>query len=256
MTCEAVSIPVHSTLEPLPFLQENCSWLWHGRAVPLVHCSFDISRYRDTLFDELQIPLPASIRQSVLRRRAEYLAGRYCALRALDLLCLQPVSVGRDKLGIPTWPQGFTGSISHCRGQAVALVVQQDHAGRAGKAHWPGLGIDIEEIVPAETAANIECRLLDRAERAILDGASVSRQLLLTLMFSAKESFFKAAYPVVGRYFDFDAVSVIHIEPRLSSLRLRINQPLHSSLPTGRELDVSCQLLATQYVMTRVFIHS
>ncbi len=67
--------------------------------------------------------------------------GRYTAELALELQnCLNPL-VGRDQQGIPLFPGGFVGSISHTttRREAVATAL----IGRA--ADYRGIGVDIEE---------------------------------------------------------------------------------------------------------------
>src|SRR5688572_18568678 len=47
-----------------------------------------------------------------LKRRAEYLAGRHAAGHALSALGL-PARVGRSPNGLPLWPPGAVGSITH-----------------------------------------------------------------------------------------------------------------------------------------------
>lgn len=237
-----------------PFLLEHCTWLWLDQAVPLVHCRFDLAAYRDSLFEQLQIPLPDAIGNCAIRRRAEFLAGRYCATRALQHLGLQDNFVDIGERRNPVWPRGFTGSISHSHGEAVAVVMHQGINGRPPASQLRGLGVDIEKTVSRKTAANIGRRVLTSAERQLLATSGLSPELSLTLAFSAKESFFKASYPAVKRYLDFDAVSVTDIDPQLRCLKLRINQPLHRRLPPGREVEVCCQMLEADRIMTWVIV--
>src|SRR5215469_6693525 len=52
-------------------------------------------------------------------RAAEFMAGRWCAHRALERLGCPEVVIGSGLHGEPCWPEGFTGSITHKPGTAV-----------------------------------------------------------------------------------------------------------------------------------------
>ena len=56
-------------------------------------------------------------------RRQEYLAGRWCARVALNRAGYAgpPAALGADADGLPQWPDGFLGSITHSRGLCAAL---------------------------------------------------------------------------------------------------------------------------------------
>ncbi|MER7461274.1 hypothetical protein [Streptomyces sp. NPDC097981] len=73
------------------------------------------------------------------RRRREYLAGRAAARDALAVLGLGGYPVARTPRGVPVWPPGVVGSISHSAHWAVAIAVPADVATHCG--------IDIEEPV-------------------------------------------------------------------------------------------------------------
>jgi 4'-phosphopantetheinyl transferase EntD len=63
---------------------------------------------------------------------------------------------------------------------------------------------------------------------------AVSFDSLLTLVFSAKESFFKAAFPQVKAYFDFDAVKVFEIDLQQRVVRFSCTQNLSAGLWQGQ----------------------
>ncbi|MFI6491079.1 4'-phosphopantetheinyl transferase [Streptomyces sp. NPDC050564] len=82
----------------------------------------------------------AQCAQAGPRRRAEFTAGRWCAHRALAALGAGRVAVPRSARGMPVWPDGVVGSITHCEGYRAAAVCRSQDA-RA-------LGIDAEPAAP------------------------------------------------------------------------------------------------------------
>lgn len=163
---------------------------------------------------ELQkIQLPEELIGSHPRRELSFRAGRLCAALALRQFgWAGDTAVGRDPQGVPLWPHsGILGSITHTvqtNGEnqiviAAALVA-------AGK-NLAGIGIDCEgmmterrsQTVSSQLALESEYRLLD----ALLATGSSSSQFV-TLLFSAKESVFKAVYPVVRRMFGFKSYAL------------------------------------------------
>lgn len=77
---------------------------------------------------------------AVQKRRREFAAGRAAARQAMRHLGAgpQPVLAGADRA--PVWPEGLTGSISHTRSCAMAVL--------APAKAVQGLGIDLEEDTP------------------------------------------------------------------------------------------------------------
>ncbi|MFB4285470.1 MULTISPECIES: 4'-phosphopantetheinyl transferase family protein [unclassified Nonomuraea] len=140
------------------------------------------------------------VRQAADKRRREFTTARHCVHQALERLGVPPVPVLSGAHGEPAWPAGVVGSITHCAGYRGAAV---------GTA--PGtIGIDAEPHGPLPPgvleAISVpqERRLLRRLE-AEHPGTSWDR-----ILFSAKESVYKAWYPLALRWLDFqDAVIVL-----------------------------------------------
>jgi enterobactin synthetase component D len=76
---------------------------------------------------------------------------------------------------------------------------------------------------------------IDDAELALLRQIEPALALaaLATLVFSAKESFFKAAHAEVGRYFDFTAVKVTAVDAGRGCVTLEVREPLSRKLVPG-----------------------
>ena len=181
-------------------------------------CRYD---YSSTTLVALRrtIDLPERLHAAVVRRQIDYLAGRDCARQALRNAGLDappPVTAGEH--GMPLWPTGFVGSISHCHGWATAAVA---HA-----THVQAIGIDMEQCMTGELAESIRELVTCDSELHWLGKLSLPPEVVLTLIFSAKESLFKALYPGVRRYFDFIDAEVATLDLHAASLTLCLNTSL------------------------------
>lgn len=190
----------------------------------LAQARFDPAQLQAEDFSRCGVP-PV---RGVAKRQAEHLAGRLCARAALHSLSGQGPIPGRDSDGVPLWPQGITGSITHGNGQAAALV--------AWTRDWRGLGIDLEHQLQAERAARLAQEILtaDELQRAAGLTADAFAQRV-TLTFSLKESLFKALYPLTLTRFYFHDAELLEMDHDSARLRLLID--LHPDWRTGAELD-------------------
>lgn len=181
-------------------------------------------------------PVPPGLPR--LRRRAEYRAGRLAAAAAAHALCGMPCLAGRSARGAPVWPAGLCGAISHCDGQAIALL--------GDTAVWGGLGIDIEQHLTPPLAQQIAPVALTVAEQEAF-GADPR---WVGLIFSVKESLFKALSPQIGQSFDFGAAELCaatEAEPPA----LRLTRDLAPGWRTGRRIG-AVLLAGPAGVMTAV----
>ncbi|MBB2942540.1 4'-phosphopantetheinyl transferase EntD [Actinoplanes lutulentus] len=144
------------------------------------------------------------IATAVPGRRREFLTARRCAREALALLGQAPVAIRPGPRREPLWPDGVTGSITHCAGYRAAAV--------AVTADVRGLGIDAEphaplppRVLPAVTTAQ------DQEHLAVLAKSEPSVHWD-RLLFSAKESVYKAWYPVARTWLGFTDAHLI-IDP-------------------------------------------
>jgi 4'-phosphopantetheinyl transferase EntD len=138
-----------------------------------------------------------AVRHAVAARRHEFALGRTCARRALAGLGLppSPIPVGRDRA--PVWPPGVVGSISHCPLRTMAVV--------APATDFVAAGIDVEPNAPLPD--DVVGTVARPDERRWLAGGDtpVARDRLL---FSIKESVYKAWFPLTRRWLEFTDVRV------------------------------------------------
>ncbi|MFP6862223.1 4'-phosphopantetheinyl transferase family protein [Pseudomonas sp.] len=167
--------------------------------------------------------------RGVAKRQAEYLAGRLCAREALLRVtgtAAVPAS-GEDRA--PQWPVGLVGSITHGSGWAGAVV--------GNSAHWRGLGLDIEQIMPASRADRLAGEILTPSELFRLEALPCEqRAKRISLTFSLKESLFKALYPQVLQHFYFQDAELLSVDVD-NKVRMRLLIDLHADWPAGSELE-------------------
>lgn len=127
----------------------------------------------------------AQVEDAAPKRQAEFLGGRICARNAMAALGLPECAILNDSDRVPLWPEGVVASISHCRGLCGAVV--------ASSEHYLGLGLDIERTN----------RLSDSARQRVMHANEAARagkdlQAHGSLLFSAKEAFYKTQYRLFG----------------------------------------------------------
>lgn len=206
-------------------LRADCLLLPGAAHIALQRVCFDPAAFTPACYEQAGILLPASLQRAAPKRLGEFLAGRLAAREALRRFGLGDHVVAIGSAREPRWPAGFEGSISHSllQGRGMALC-----AVRPGQA---GMGLDLEAWLEDEQACNLWPGIVNDEEWARLQLCPLGPALGLTLVFSAKESLFKALYPRVGRYFDFlDARWLAMTE---QTLTLELKSALTPDLPVG-----------------------
>jgi 4'-phosphopantetheinyl transferase EntD len=158
----------------------------------------------------------AAIARAVPRRRSEFATGRACARAALAKLGLPPSPIVPGPRGAPRWPVGVAGSITHCAGyRASAVAYLTDVA---------SIGLDAEPNAPLPDGV-LE-RIAVAQERAWLPelAAAVPGVSWDRLLFCAKESVYKAWFPLTRRWLGFEQ-AVITVDPQDGAFTAELLEP-------------------------------
>jgi enterobactin synthetase component D len=165
------------------------------------------------LFDDLAFNkhnlLPENLRRTSLARQASYLAGRGSALSALKYAgCTVERMLGRTTQGLPEWPQGFMGSISHAmlgrNGVAVTVVARTNK--------YESIAIDCEPVFSAAHAEDVAPLTASMNEQRLGERLSLDRALWLTMVYSLKETLYKLLYTHVNCFMPFEAADVLSFD--------------------------------------------
>lgn len=204
--------PFSLRLRPYAMQTHLAHFIFPNTVQPVVRVDFDAATFKPE--DLFWLPHHHRLSTAVNKRKAEHLAGRIAAREALSFHGIKDFVPGIGLHREPCWPPGFTGSITHSGNVALAAVIIDDPTQRSG------MGIDYETIITPEIAQEIYGGIIESAEKERIEAAPFPFHYALTLVFSAKESLFKALFRHVGRYFDFSAVSLTEIDSQQLSLTL------------------------------------
>ncbi|MFD5315518.1 4'-phosphopantetheinyl transferase [Streptomyces sp. NPDC127098] len=137
----------------------------------------------------------AVVARAATRRRLAFTTARHCARLAMGRLGLPPAAILPGARGAPGWPPGVTGSITHTTGyRAAALSREALAVGVDAEPHGP---------LPAGVLARIATAAEAAALRRLPPGTHWDRML-----FSAKESVYKAWFPLTGRQLGFHQAEI------------------------------------------------
>ncbi len=170
----------------------------------------------------------ATLARSVDKRRREFTTARVCAHRALAGLGVPPAPVLRGPRGEPQWPSGVIGSITHCAGYRAAVV--------ARSTDIVTVGIDAEpnEVLPEGVLDQIALPEEHDWLGPLMHGDPAVHWD--RLLFSIKESVYKAWFPLARRWLGFEDAAIT-VDPLggTFSARLLVDGPvLPGGVPPGR----------------------
>ncbi|MBM2619661.1 4'-phosphopantetheinyl transferase superfamily protein [Actinoplanes sp. LDG1-06] len=165
--------------------------------------------------DELFPEEAAVVAKAVAKRQAEFATVRWCARQALARLGVTSGPIVPGERGAPSWPAGVVGSMTHCLGYRAAAV--------ARRGEVTSIGVDAEPAAPLPDgvleaiARPAETEMLARLA-AREPGIHWDR-----LLFSAKESVYKAWFPVAGTFLEFHEAELV-VDPAAGTFTARLLQ--------------------------------
>jgi 4'-phosphopantetheinyl transferase EntD len=139
------------------------------------------------------------VKKAVRKRVEEFAAGRLCARLLLSEFGIHdfPIEVGAHRQ--PLWPETLVGSITHTTGFCAAVA--------APKKCLRSVGIDTE--ITGSVQTGLWRGVCTSAETAWLRTLPESDQrAAATLIFSAKEAFYKCQFALTQEFLGFHDVSV------------------------------------------------
>jgi 4'-phosphopantetheinyl transferase EntD len=213
-------------------------------ALELLCATFDAARFDAACFARHSVELPETIASAVPKRQAEFFHGRLCARAALARHGVVGADVAIGARREPVWPDGFVGSITHSHGIAAAVALPR-HA-------CNGVGIDIETVARGTSVVALSRVAVSARELAYLQSPEqeVPLATLLTLVFSAKESFYKSVFATAGRVLGFDVIEIVGIDVAGGRMTFEVMRPVTPRFRPGVVFTVDCALPDAERVLT------
>jgi 4'-phosphopantetheinyl transferase EntD len=191
---------------------------------------------------ELLLPAEAGHMVTAVPKRArEFAAGRLCARRALAEFGIVdfPIKVADDRQ--PIWPDTMVGSITHTAGFCAAVVAE--------RRRTAALGLD-SEVVGAVNA-EIWPSICVPFETAWVESLPASEQAAaVTLIFSAKEAFYKCQYPMARERLNFHDARVAAVAWGASDGAFQIHATQSLALGTRTALPMQGRYLFHEEFVT------
>jgi 4'-phosphopantetheinyl transferase EntD len=166
------------------------------------------------------------VRKFSEKRQRDFSVGRYCAREALKKAGGPASEILAGAKNEPLWPLGYTGSISHSKTLAGAVV--------ASSTRIRSLGLDIEKTGRVK-AGMWDILFKPDEQDFLLSVSSAEQEFYTTLFFSMKESFYKLQYPITKTFLGFTDVQVLMTNNRFH-MQLNPDIPIKTLLPELTEM--------------------
>ena len=139
---------------------------------------------------------------SSVSRKEHYRSGRICAGEVLSKLGTLGQPVLRDpQTREPLWPEGISGAITHSGKWAAAA---------AGKtSDVSGIGIDLEDLERQVDSRISRHVCIPEEQKWLQECGEECLEQNLKIIFSAKESIFKAFFPYTRTYLHFHDARIL-----------------------------------------------
>lgn len=158
----------------------------------------------------------ALLEGAIDKRRREFATGRVCARSALLQLGCPASAILRGPRGEPLWPEGLVGSITHCDGYRAAAVA------RSSEILTVGIDAEPDAALPEGVLEQI-ARPEELPALRLLQG-DLPEVHWDRLLFSAKESVYKAWFPLAARWLGVEDISV-SLDPRTRTFFAELLSP-------------------------------
>lgn len=170
----------------------------------------NIQNYSHNLYKEER----SLITKASLKRINEFSTGRYGIRCLLKSYGINYFPITHDQKGMPIFPNGIIGSISHTdRKCCIAMSTNEEYR---------SIGVDIEEY----SKLNLDlCKyFLHKKEiEFVYSQMDTYPQIMAAVLFSAKEAFYKMQYSISKTYLDFLDVETTYIKAGILNVRLLRN---------------------------------
>lgn len=187
---------------------------------------FDERHYNDKLFEIFSIYCPKILSSASIKRKSEYLAARIATkylFRRNNIMGDVQSNIDRS----PKWPVGWSGSISHSDQCAIVVISPQMDAGKKAI-----IGVDIE-VKSSKLDIEISNFFTTLGERKLLQAIDIDLNTALLIVFSAKESLFKAIYPQIKKYIGFESAIISQLSIHDKKCVFQLTSHLSNNFPIG-----------------------
>lgn len=132
---------------------------------------------------------------AVAGRRSDFAWARACAREAMTRLGVPPGPIVRGGRGMPVWPPGVVGTLTHTDGLRAAVLAREETV--------RSIGLDVEPHKPLADGVLEVVSRPEEAEWVRAAGVGMGEVHWDTVLFTAKEATYKAWFPLTRRWLGF-----------------------------------------------------
>lgn len=191
----------------------------------ILPASATVTATREDLDAMLYPEEETAVGQAVEKRRREFTTARACAREALAQLGQPHQPIPSGSRGEPLWPAGIVGSITHCDGYRACAV--------ARSSDLATVGVDAEPNQPLPDGVLEDIALPEEREWLRYLARQTPGTHWDRLLFSIKESVYKAWFPLAEKWLGFED-AVVAIDQQKGSFNAHLLVP--GPYLEGREL--------------------
>jgi len=180
-----------------------------------------------------------------ITRKIEFLTGRILLKDAIKTILNDEkadTEVGIGSSGMPLWPSGMIGSVTHTKSHVCVMVgLSQEHL---------AMGIDLEPLISSEKSQDLCPLVLGASELDLYrqDTNAMPFNQFFTRCYSFKEAIYKLLFPQIKTYIDFKEIVITNINPAqdtiLAIYRPSIANQFSGHLLRGKSLNYSQGILS------------
>ncbi|MBU2699293.1 4'-phosphopantetheinyl transferase EntD [Sporomusaceae bacterium BoRhaA] len=177
--------------------------------------------------------------KAIQKRKVEFYLGRAAARSALRQINIYNFPVLKGANNEPLWPKGVVGAISHSGTIALAVAVLKDRTA--------GIGVDIELIDQnvSEDIVKEVCTFREATWVNLQQNQKIERLLMI---FSAKESAFKAFFPIKNVFLNYLDAEFSWNED-IGSFSGKLLKSAGGDYEKGYTFEVGCKII-DKYIFT------
>jgi 4'-phosphopantetheinyl transferase EntD len=171
------------------------------------------------------------------KRRLEFFSGRWCAAQCLQERNSPSLNVKVSSDRAPIWPNAYIGSISHSNLTAVSLV--------GSILDYSAIGIDLQQKSEYSVAEDLKAIIFhsNELEKFWDNKRHTFSTENFDIIFSAKETLFKALYPKYRHFFDHHCAEVIYINKIKGELKIQLTAGLGNIWKQGQSFMINYQYI-------------
>jgi len=165
-----------------------------------------------------------------ITRKIEFLAGRILLKDVIKKISNDEktdMEVGFGANGMPLWPKGIVGSVTHTKSHVCVMV--------GLSKEYLAIGIDLEPLISSEKSQELRPVVLSERECSLYHQYTniMPFNQFFTRCYSFKEAIYKLLFPQIKTFIDFKEIEVMSINQADNTISARYQSSITNQFSNG-----------------------